>query len=183
MNTRTEIGCFIKAASLHAKDRDIVIRASADECAAIAARFGLLRLESFYVEGKAARWKKRGVSLSGRIRARLEQNCIATLEPVGEEIDAPFKAFFWPAEFAGELPDEGISGEVFTDIDSDDSPELYENDAINIGEAVLEYFALAINPYPKKSGSGSGIPAQKSDNAAVEASPFVVLKGLKNGGE
>ena len=183
METETERNYILNVSDLHSVEREIQIDAGPEECAAIAGRFGILRIESFNALCTAALWRRKGVCLKGRIRAQLEQSCVITLEPVPEDIDIPFKAFFWPAQHAGELPDPGLSGEVFSDILSDDSPELFENDEINAGEAVLEYFALAIDPYPKKPDASTVQDREKPEEKASAPSPFLVLKGLKNGGE
>jgi uncharacterized metal-binding protein YceD (DUF177 family) len=183
MQTETERDFILCVADLHAADRGIQIKPGAEDCKAIAARFGLLRLETLNANCTASPWRKKGVSLTGQISARLEQSCIVTLEPVAEEIDISFRALFWPEKNAGELSDEEGTGEIFNDIESDDLPEFFENNEINVGETVLEYFALALDPYPKKTDAKINIGKENSKEAAGRPSPFLVLKGLKNGDE
>jgi len=183
METETERNYILRLADLRLADREIEIKATSKECAAIAARFEILCIEAFSANCTATPWRKKGISLTGRIRARLEQSCIVTLEPVAQQIDVPFRALFWPAKYADELPDAGLSGEIFNDITLDDSPELYENDEINMGETVLEYFALAIDPYPKKPDTIIRPDRGNPEQVAIKPSPFLVLKDLKNGGE
>ncbi len=183
MQTRTEHDYILPVAELHAADREFQIKPDPEDCKAIAARFGILRLETLSARCIASSWRKKGVSLAGRIHARLEQSCTVTLEPVAEEIDTSFRALFWPEKYADELPEEKENGEIFSDINSDDSPELFENDQVNIGEAVLEYFALALDPYPRKTDAKINLLNASPETEADRPSPFLVLKGLKNGDE
>ncbi len=182
-NMQAELNFVLQVAKIHAAEREFSIDAGEAERKAIAERFGILRLDALHAECKAMCWRKRGVSCSGRIRALLEQSCSVTLEPVSEEMDISFRALFWPASHGGELPGGYMDDEAFIDISGDDSPELFENNQINFGETILEYFALAINPYPKAVGVKTQEFIQKPEFKDAKPSPFHVLKSLKDGGE
>ncbi len=182
-NLQLELDFVLQVAKIHAAEREFTIDAGQSELKAIAARFGVLRVNALHAECKAARWRKKGVSCSGRIRALLEQSCSVSLMPVEEEIDISFRALFWPANYADKLPGGYMDDEAFTDISGDDSPELFENDRINFGKTVLEYFALAINPYPKTSDAEMQEFTQKTEAEDTKPSPFDVLKSLEDGGE
>ena len=68
-----------------------------------------------------------------------------------------------PAPDEEELDPESLEG-------PDEIP--YENDEIDLGEALAEQLALALDPYSRKPGAE--LPGEVLDDGA---SPFTVLKG------
>ena len=75
------------------------------ECAAIAKRLDLISIERLEAHAVLA-FDGREVRVSGRIRAALEQSCIATGEPVPTRIDEPFELTFLPEP--GGRPDDEV---------------------------------------------------------------------------
>jgi hypothetical protein len=138
-------------------DHRVDIAATAEERAALARRFGLLELEDLSAKLVL---KKRGdgvVEVSGAFHARLAQPCVATLEPVWATIDEDVRLYF-----SGPLGDAAARGArdaamaKFEDIDpmdDDGSPEPIIGGAIDLGEAVAQLMALALDPYPRATGS------------------------------
>ena len=79
----------------------------------------------------------------GRVKAALEQSCIATGEPVAEHVDEPFDIDFVPAPVEGR-PDEEI------ELGAEDCDVVfYDGQAIDLGEAIADTLALAMHPYPR----------------------------------
>jgi uncharacterized metal-binding protein YceD (DUF177 family) len=81
--------------------------------------------------------------VDGRVKARLEQTCGVTLEPIfqdiNEVIDVAFEA---DARRQGTL-------DVGFDPLEDDPPEEIRNGRIEIGEIIAEIVALAADPFPR----------------------------------
>ncbi len=46
-------------------------------------------------------------------------------------------------------------GEIVLDAEGPDSPETFSGDTIDVGALAEEFFELAIDPYPRKSGVNS----------------------------
>lgn len=149
------------------------IAAGEAERAAIAARLGLVSLErleahvTFRCDGSRIR-------ASGRIRASLQQSCVATGDPVAEHIDDPFDLVFVP-EPARSAHDEEIElGEADCDV------VFYDGRSIDLGVAIADTLALAMNPYPRSAGADAALK-EAGVLSEAEASPFAVLAKLKKG--
>jgi len=112
-----------------------------------------------------------GVTVAGHILADIVQTCVVSLVPVPEHMDETFSVRF--VRSAGQLRQPGT--EVVVDAEADDPPELLQGTTIDVGALVEEYFALAINPYPR--APGAELPAEAHDDDA-SSSPFAVLAGL-----
>lgn len=114
-----------------------------------------------------------GVAVAGRVVADIVQTCVVSLVPVDEHIDEPFAVRF--VRDANRLPKPGT--EIVVDPAADDPPELLEGTSIDIGALVEEYFALAINPYPR--APGAELPPEYAVEENTEPrSPFAALAGL-----
>ena len=128
------------------------IAANADERAALARRFGLLELEDLSAK---LILKKRGdgvVEVSGTYRARLAQPCVVTLEPVWATIEEDVRLYF-----SGGLRDAARAADHAIDdldaIDDEGAPEPIVNGVIDLGEAIAQLMALALDPYPRAPGA------------------------------
>lgn len=114
------------------------------------------------------------VRARGRVRAALEQSCIATGEPVAEHVDEPFEISFLPAPVEG-APDEEIElGSADCDV------VFYDGQAIDLGKAIADTLALAIDPYPRSPDAEAALK-QAGVLSKAEAGPFAALAKLKRG--
>ena len=135
------------------KGLPVVIDANAEQRAALAAEHALLSVENYRAELQVAPWKRNGVKVSGRVEADITQACIVTLDPVEAHIDEPVEALLLPED--SKLGRQGFEGggEILLDADGPDSPETFSGDTIDVGALAEQFFGLAINPYPRKSGA------------------------------
>jgi uncharacterized metal-binding protein YceD (DUF177 family) len=113
----------------------------------------------------------------GRFKAQAVQSCVATGEPVPALVDEPFALRFDPAD--------GPDSEEEMELDEADLDILaYEGGAIDLGEAVAQGFALALDPFPRAAGADAalreaGVKSEAEAEAErIAASPFAALKGL-----
>jgi uncharacterized metal-binding protein YceD (DUF177 family) len=152
----------------------VTLTADAAERAALARRFGLLALHALTATVRIApRPGSRGgrsVKLEGSFEAEVEQECVVTLEPVRSVIADKFVLRF--AEHAA--PDDT---DVTLDAESEDPPEPLVDGAFDLGEAVAELVALAIDPYPRAPGAVFEVPAEEAGQEE-RTSPFAVLRRL-----
>ncbi|MGH7002308.1 MAG: YceD family protein [Alphaproteobacteria bacterium] len=121
------------------------ITADAAERVALARRFGLAELAEL---GATLVLKKRGdgiVEVTGRYRALLAQPCVVTLDPVWATITDEVRLFF-----GGTL---GKPPADLDPLDEDGWPEPIEGGAIDVGEAVAQLMAIALDPYPRAPGT------------------------------
>jgi uncharacterized metal-binding protein YceD (DUF177 family) len=159
-----------------------VIRFEADEGerAALAARFGIVELQSFKGSIGVKPWRRHGLVLEGTFEAALVQTCIVTLEPLDEKVSEHFRLYFLPLEMIERDAAAAAEREIIVDVDSDDVPDPIENGRIDVGEVMSEQLALAINPYPKKPGAEAVEHTDAPAEAAEERpNPFAILEKLK----
>ena len=170
--TQPEFSRPIRIDTLGAEPRRIAIAAEPGEREVLARRFGLVAIASLAAEADVAR-KGEAVIARGRISAAVTQSCVASSEPVEASIDEPFELEFRQSPAAGR-PDEEIElGESELDI------VFYDGAAVDLGEAVAETLALALDPYPRAPGAAEALKAAgvKSEE---EAGPFGALAGLRD---
>ena len=137
------------------------IAAGPVERAALAARFGLVGLDRLEAEGTFARHGGAAWRLDAVLRADVVQTCVVTLEPFAQALAERFAVVYAPAERAGDAA-----------IDlAEDAPEPLPTDGrLDVGEAVAQQLALALDPFPRRPGAA--LPP-----AATEAwtGPFAAL--------
>ncbi|HEV7267032.1 MAG TPA: DUF177 domain-containing protein [Falsiroseomonas sp.] len=159
--------------------RDITLEANAAERAALARRFGILGIGALTATLRLEPEAGGSVQARGRLSARVEQLCVVTLEPVAQRVEAPIDLRIL-AE--GEEPAE----------EDPDSPDEIESlgGVVDLGEAVAEQLALALDPYPRaegaslpplddeapRGGPGDGPPAEPA-----RPNPFAGLAKLREG--
>ena len=148
-------------------------RISADpaECAALAARFGLPAIHSLAAELKVSRWRGEGLKIAGRFSADLDQTCVVSIEAFRSTLSDTFESYF--------LPGGGKAGKDDAAIEEGDA-EPFDNGVIDMGEAVAEAMALALDPYPKKPGIAFDDIVEDTDSSQ-EQNPFAGLSRLKKG--
>lgn len=156
--------------SLGSAPRKLSLEATAEERAALAARFGLVTLDALTAMATLAA-SARGIEVSGQLKAAVVQSCVVTAEPVAALIDEPFTLRFVE-------PDLLASDAEETEL-SDDDCDLIEIDsgAVDLGEAVAQTLGLALDPFPRCPEEQAREDERKWV-AGDDASPFAGLKGL-----
>jgi hypothetical protein len=139
------------------------LAASAEERAALAARFDLLALHGLSAELRLIPGLEGVVHVTGRLTAELEQACGITLAPVRQSIA---EVVAWRLLPEGMEPSDGE--------DEPDDIET-EQDVADLGEALAQQLSLAIDPYPR--APGAEMPHGLGDDGAH--GPFAKLLTLK----
>lgn len=144
---------------------------------AIAKRLGLDSLKQLQAHVVLDRDGDR-IRATGRIAASLDQRCVVTGDPVAAHIDEPFEIAF-VAEPKPNSPDEEIElGAQDCDV------VFHDGAAIDLGAAIADTLALALDPYPR-SASAEAALKDAGVLSEEEAGPFAALAQLKKqmGGE
>lgn len=147
------------------------IEANEAERAALAKRFGLVRIDGLEAEVELSRVAERVVEGRGTLRARFVQSCAVSAEDLPVSAEEPLFFRFVP-ENAHHAPDEEI------EIGAEECDEIeYSGTHIDLGEAVAQSLALAIDPFltgpdaeEARKAAGIGTPEDQG--------PFAALKGL-----
>jgi uncharacterized metal-binding protein YceD (DUF177 family) len=160
---------FSRPVRLGPEARLVTLVATPAECAALAARFGILAVHALSAELRLVPEPGGTVRARGRLAAEVEQDCVVTLEPVRQSVRSEI--------------DLRILGEGQSPADDDpESPDEIESAGglVELGEAVAEQLALALDPYPRAAGAALP-PLDPPEEAAAPArpNPFAVLGRLK----
>jgi uncharacterized metal-binding protein YceD (DUF177 family) len=144
--------------------RSLRIVATPAECAALALRFGIPAVHALSATLHLARASGGAIAAQGELAAEVTQDCVVTLEPVRQAVRAQLDLRFLP---------EGAA--LSDDPNAPDEIE-FGGDFLELGEAVAEQLALALDPYPRAAGLDGPPP-----EAAPEArpNPFAALAALK----
>ncbi|MDO8396872.1 MAG: DUF177 domain-containing protein [Bradyrhizobium sp.] len=113
--------------------------------------------------------------VEGRVRARIGQTCVVTLDPIENEIDEPIDWIFAPPEQIPEMADL-VEEAAESDVAIPDPPEPIENGVIDLGRIATDALYLAVDPYPRKPDAVFEPPVVPEDPADH---PFAALKALQ----
>lgn len=165
---RSPVSFAVNIARLPQKGMPVRIEADKAQRQALAELHGLESVESFVADLLVVGWKRHGVRVSGRVKARIIQSCVVTLEPVDALIDEDIEALFLPQDSKlGRLGFE-TGGEIVLDAEGEDAPETFSGDHIDVGAVSEEFFGLAIDPYPRKSGVDAPVEEPTAEEKPAE---------------
>ena len=163
------------------------IEAPESAFSALCSRLGIVSIESLKANLTLVRNDvNKVVNIHGRILADVHQKCVVTAEAVEEHVDDTFEAWF--AE-----PNNAVS---FTKakrertakpannehpmLEEEEDPEEIIDGKIDLGELVIQYLSLSLNPYPKKEGAEyENKEASLDHDQDVYSNPFAALKEWK----
>jgi uncharacterized metal-binding protein YceD (DUF177 family) len=147
------------------------IEASAEERAALARRYGIIAVDALTAVLSLRSGAKGTVRLEGQLEAEVRQACIVSLAEVPARIEQKFARVYAP-EATGE------EAEVTVELEAEDPPDPLIDGAVDLGEAVAEELALALDPYPRAPGV---VFEAVTDDEPEPPSPFAALAALKKG--
>jgi len=151
--------------------RAVSIAAEEGERAALAARFGLLDIDRLEATAELTR-DGDTVTATGRLEGEVTQACVASGEPVPARIVEDFALRFVPLG-------AGLEGDEIELAEGDLDQLDYEGSSVDLGEAVAQTMALALDPFPRAPGAEEKLRAA-GVLGEEDASPFAVLKALKD---
>ena len=153
-----------------ADGRVLSLTAHEAERAALAARFGLVRIDRLDAEVTLERVGE-AVTATGSLDADIVQSCAISAEDLPIVVNEPLAFRFVPAR-GDRAPDEEI------ELDAADCDEIeYGGTTFDLGEAVAHSLALAIDPF------ATGPQAEEARRSAgllgeQDAGPFAALRKL-----
>jgi uncharacterized metal-binding protein YceD (DUF177 family) len=114
-----------------------------------------------------------GAEIEGRIDADVTQICGVSLDPFETPVSDTFVVHVVPA--GSPNAPAGGADEVELSLEAEDPPDVAPGDAIDLAAYVVEHFALALDPFPRKPGAAFEAPEEPPAE-----SPFAALKALKD---
>lgn len=161
-----EFSRLVSLARIPDSGREEHLRASPAECAALAKRFAIEAVGRLEATLLLRPEPSGGIMVTGRLSAEVVQACVVSLEPVTQAVDEAVLLRLLPP---GEDPSDDPEG-------PDELP--IEGDAIDLGEAIAEQLALALDPYPR--APGAELP--RCGTGGEAAGPFGALAALRRPG-
>ncbi len=163
----------------------IAVELAADpaERRALARRFDLLELTSLRARGRLERRAPGGeIWLEGWLEAEVVQACVVSLEPVPATLRQPI-ARGWRRLPGPIEPGAAATPDLW--LVDDDEIEPVTGRAIDLGEAVAEELALALEPYPRAAGAEALVSGRLGPNISFGAAeppetPLAALTQLKD---
>ncbi len=158
------------------------IWAEPGERAALARRFGLLSLDRLSATLRLERGGARNlVRIAGRLAAEVTQACVVTLEPVSARLEKDFTLLYDLDAGAAQGEAEGAR-EVMVEPEAEEPPEPVGPHGIDLGEALAQQLAIALDPYPRAPGVAlPEEPRAGAGGARAAEGPFAALGSLKRG--
>lgn len=154
----------ISMSKLPSSSQTVELPINDDSLASIAEACGVSDIKKLTARFRFKRWRKHGLTLTGEFHAEIEQECIATLEPVFTKLNENFERQFLPERSSEYKLPEIIDGEMILDPEANDLPDIIEGDTLNLWDVLIEEMILAIDPFPR---------SETADNQAesVEETP------------
>jgi len=148
-NRKSEIERLVDLDRMGPSGAALEIAPSDGERAALAKRFGFLGLPAFSARVTVDRRIGGQIVVEGRLRGRILQACVLTLDPVSQDLDEAFRIVF-KSDMTDDRDPE--SGEAVLNAQAD-APEPLTGNMLDIGEIVAEQLSLAADPYPRRPGA------------------------------
>jgi len=154
---------------------------------ALARRFGLLELDLLRARGRLERGAdSRELCFRGVLEAEVVQACVVSLEPVATSIREPIERRYRRDPVAGGDARAAHDRVVWVaeDDDEESEVEIVSGRTIDLGEAVAEELALALDPYPHAGDAADLVGADLGPDITFGAaepgeSPFAALRQLQ----
>ncbi len=150
----------------------------------LAKRFGFIGLPAFSARVTIDRRPGGRVVVEGRLRGKIVQACILTLDTVTQDLDETFRIVF-KQDLTEERDPE--SGEALVSPQADAPEPLPRRKSCWMsGEIVAEQLSLAADPYPRRPGAKLEdiLPKPRRDGRPVRQEqrrhPFAGLAALKD---
>jgi uncharacterized metal-binding protein YceD (DUF177 family) len=156
----------------HAERR--ALESTEEERRALAKRFGTLSIERLLAEVSIARLGDGLLCVEGSFAATVTQACVVTLEPVKSDIDEAFSVTYTNAAPSKTDEETGLAE------DGEEGPEALHGTVIDLGEAVSQHLALALDPYPRAPGATlDAVLPQSPEDEERPPSAFAALAALR----
>jgi len=163
------------------------LSADAAQRAALARRFGISGIERLEAQ-VTLRDDGAAVDATGTLDARIVQQCVVAAEDFASDIAAPIRLRFVPeADFlaaARAEPDESDAADepIGYALDAEDCDLIaFAGGQFDLGEAVAQTLALALDPYPE-GPDADRVRTELGLDTPVATGPFAALQRLKDEG-
>ena len=135
----------------------IAVQVDPAELPVLAARLGVPAVQSLRCEFRLRRIGS-VIEAQGELVANLTQQCVVSLDDFDATVRDGFTVHFVPAGTEDEEPDPEAPDQI-----------PFEGSMIDLGEAMVEQLALALDPYPRRPGAEMPAEASEAPQGAFAA--------------
>ena len=164
-----EFSCPVLVERVGPSGLSLGIEADAVERAALARRFGLVSLDRLAAQARFTVARPGLVRVEGRFEAEVVQACVVSQEPVPAQLSEAFSL-----SFDESAPEE--VGEIDASPGAPEPAEPLRGGSIDLGEAVAQQMAVALDPYPRAPGA----KVELGESEKRRESPFAALAALRS---
>jgi Large ribosomal RNA subunit accumulation protein YceD len=171
----TEAGPFTRLVRVDALPREgqnVIIEANPAEREALASLYELPEIAALTATLRVEPAARGGARVTGTVHGEFTQICVVSLEPFDATVDEAVDVRFAPQEEKDSARKAGRETLTLSLADDDD-PDPVIDGRIDLGALAAEFFALGLDPYPRKPGVEFVAPAAQ----AAPDSPFAALAG------
>ena len=175
-----ELNFPISVSNLPAPSEKISLPVTHEDLQLVAEACDVIGLQNLEAVFRFKRWRKHGVTLNSDVKTKVEQECIATLEPVFTEIKTSFERQFLPERSSDYKMPEIIDGEMVLDPEAD-LPDIMSGNTLNLWDILIEELILAIDPFPRADSApedSNWVEDDAEDEIEPTHKPFSDLKAL-----
>ena len=164
MKKTSEMSRIVELRELTTKPKKLQWHATKEECTALAKRLNVLSVDDLKADVTVQ--KNDLIEVSGSFVAHVKQACVVSGEAIEQKVEDSFTEFF--------CQHSRHENPIDLDMDTPDI-EVVEDGRIDVGELVVEYLILGLDPFPRKEG----IPLVKAGDLEEKENTFAVLKNWK----
>lgn len=160
----------IRVDALPKEGKMITIEADAAERERLATFLKVRSIETLGASLALTRSGTGAVNVTGAVHGELTQVCVVSLEPFPATVDEEIDVRFAPRadDKAARRPWTERESFVMTD---EGEPDPIVDGKIDLGALVAEFFALGLDPYPRRPG----VSFESLDESKATVSPFSAL--------
>lgn len=162
----------VRIDALPREGRTVTVEASPAERQALASVHGLPAIAALTATLHVEPAGSGGARVTGAVHGELTQTCVVTLEPFAATVDEAVDVRFaqQPKE---DSPRRAARETLIVSLADEDDPDPVIDGKIDLGALVAEFFALGLDPYPRKPGAVFEPP----DGVTESSLPFASLRG------
>jgi uncharacterized metal-binding protein YceD (DUF177 family) len=152
MAEATSFSRLVRVESLPREGQVVTIEATATERDALSSFHKLPAIAALTATLHLEPWGRGGARVTGAVHGELTQVCIVSLEPFPATVDEDVDVRFAPQTVADSRSRAAQEAQTVSLADEDE-PDPVIDGKIDLGALAAEFFALGLDPYPRKPGA------------------------------
>jgi hypothetical protein len=159
----------VRVDAIPPEGQTVTVEAARAEREALASFYDLPAVAALTATLRLERWGQGGAHVTGAVHGALTQICVVSLEPFPAIVDEAVDVRFAPETAAESRPQ--AAKETTLSLADEDEPDPVIDGKIDLGALAAEFFALGLDPYPRKPGA----TFEESTESEPADSPFSAL--------